>query len=470
LSITIKKIIGTVVPMSAIFSSKNLENDKGTFAAGLVFLDWLKKTQQSAWQMLPLQETQLEENSTTKHISSPYKSYGIGLHPRYLSTVDAQKYPTPKEKELFLEQNKDWLGDYALFCALRDHFQTDDWRKWESELRYRDKSALSCWKEKLFDKVDFYITQQWQLDQSYTFLRFKAKALGIILIGDLPFYISVQSPLVWMYQDVFQIEEDGTMPMVSGIPGVNETYFGRQIWGHPLYDWKTANNRERIITLWKTRIKYQSRLFDQIRVDHANGFFEYGVINMQDATKDTYKKGPGTSIFEELIDYSRQQGLTIFVEDSGENLKLLSQSMQRKNISGVKVFLFSFGENITMLNNQFVEIFHYPRQTVAYTSIHDTVTLLGFLESLDVKHKKILASAANIPYSPDNKKFAVIIRSAILKSSAQMIIIPIQDWLLTKDRINIPGTECSVNDPNWNFHVMIPIEDLPTNLFSLSIK
>ncbi|MGH7203765.1 MAG: 4-alpha-glucanotransferase, partial [Candidatus Levyibacteriota bacterium] len=248
--------------MSALFSSKNSENDKGTFAAGLIFLDWLKKTHQSSWQMLPLHETQLEDDSTTKHIPSPYKSYGIGLHTQYLSTVHAQKYPTHKEKELFLKQNKDWLVDYALFCALRDYFQTDDWRKWDNELRHRDESAITYWKEKLADKIDFYIMQQWQLDQSYAALHSKAKALGIILIGDLPFYISVQSPLVWMYQDVFQIKDDGTIPMVSGIPDVNGTYFGRQIWGHPLYNWESPANRERLIMLWKTRIRYQARLFD----------------------------------------------------------------------------------------------------------------------------------------------------------------------------------------------------------------
>ena len=93
--------------MSAIFSSKTPQNDTGTFAAGLIFLDWLKETQQSVWQMLPLHETQLEKNSTTIHIPSPYKSYGIGLHPQYLPTTYAQKSPTSEQKELFIKQNQE---------------------------------------------------------------------------------------------------------------------------------------------------------------------------------------------------------------------------------------------------------------------------------------------------------------------------------------------------------------------------
>jgi 4-alpha-glucanotransferase len=455
------KLIGTFVPMSALYSLKNSEKDKGTFDAGIIFLDWLKKTRQSAWQMLPLHETQLEENSIKKHIPSPYKSYGIGLHPQYLSTAYSKKSPPLKEKDFFMEQNQDWLADYALYCALRDHFHTDDWRKWDKEVRFRDKETLIRWKVKLADKVDFYTTQQWQLDQSYSALHSYAKSVGITLIGDLPFYISLESPLVWMYQDVFRIEKDGSMPTVSGIPDINKTYFGRQIWGHPLYKWDSEVHIERIIALWKTRIRYQSRLFDYIRIDHANGFFEYGSINTDDANKDTYVKGPGTSTFEKLIDYSHQQGIKTFVEDSGENLVELMQSIRRKNISGVKVFSFSYSENTDMINNQYAQISNYPPQTVAYTSTHDTRTLLGFLEFIDAKHKKILAEVSNVPYSPDNKVFAIALRSAILKSPAQMVIIPVQDWILITERINIPGTELSINDPNWHFRLKEPIENLP---------
>jgi 4-alpha-glucanotransferase len=460
-----KKLIGTLIPMSALYSSKNFEKDKGTFDAGIIFLDWLKKTNQSAWQMLPLHETQLEENSLDRHIPSPYKSYGIGLHPQYLSTAYTKILPTFKEKALFWEDNKDWIADYVLFCALRDYFHTDDWRKWDKEIRFRNEEALTYWKKKLSDKTDFYLIQQWQLDHSYTVLHTKAKALGITLIGDLPFYISVKSPLVWIFQDVFRIEKDGSMPTVSGIPDINDTYFGRQIWGHPLYNWDSHINNERIILLWKIRIRYLSKLFDYVRFDHANGFFEYGSINIGDAGKDIYEKGPGTHIFENLIDYSHKQSLDVFVEDSGEHIKQLNRSIQRKNISGVKVYLFSFGENPDTINDQYAQISNYSHQTVAYTSTHDTRTLLGFLDFLDAEHKIELAHVSNVPYFSDNKKLAVALRTAILQSPAQIVIIPMQDWLLTTERINIPGTELSVNDPNWHFRLKAPIETLPKIYF-----
>lgn len=86
--------------MSALYSSKNFENNKGKFDSGIIFLDWLKKTDQSVWQMLPLHETQLEKNSIDRHIPSPYKSYGIGLNPQYLSAVSKKSFLLLKKKFL----------------------------------------------------------------------------------------------------------------------------------------------------------------------------------------------------------------------------------------------------------------------------------------------------------------------------------------------------------------------------------
>ena len=92
------KVIGTLVPISALTSTTH---DNGTFSTGLIFLDWLKNTNQSAWQILPLNETQLEPGSSTRHVPSPYKSYGVGLDPKYLPESFAGIYPSQSEKKEF---------------------------------------------------------------------------------------------------------------------------------------------------------------------------------------------------------------------------------------------------------------------------------------------------------------------------------------------------------------------------------
>jgi 4-alpha-glucanotransferase len=85
------------------------------------------------------------------------------------------------------------------------------------------------------------------------------------------------------------------------------------------------------------------------------------------------------------------------------------------------------------------------------------------VQSLDVEQKKLLSQVTGINYTTD-KQFARAIRNAIIACPAKTVIIPLQDWLLTTDRINVPGTEKEIGDTNWHFKLHMPIEDLPTDL------
>lgn len=458
-----QKRIGTLVPISALFSLRDTERDKGTFASGLVFLDWLQKTHQSAWQLLPLYQTQLEPGSATKHIPSPYKGYGIGLDPKYLPSHFANLHPTEAEKKNFILNNSDWIHDYALFCALSDYFQTDDWRNWDTDIRNRETKTIVNWTNKLHAEIDTHIVIQWQLHMAYAQLKQKAKKLGIMLIGDLSFYVSLQSPLVWAHQDVFQIEKNGSIRYVSGVPNTKTSHFGRQVWGHPLYNWE---HKEKVIAFWHIRLRHQTTLFDTIRFDHAKAIFAYGVMDTKNEQDDRYEKGPGSDVFEELIAFSLKNGLSIFAEDSGDSIKELRLVLNKLQIPGIKIFRFGLRGRQNKLDSKYADISQYPENTVSYTTTHDTETLLGYLQNLTPQQKQQLASAAHVTYDPEDATLAKKLRDAMLKSPTKMVIIPIQDWLLTTDRINVPGTELPVNDPNWQFKLTIPIEHFPTRLLN----
>ncbi len=456
-----QKIIGTLLPVSALYSLKQKNEDQGTFIIGLDFLDWLKNTHQSAWQMLPLHQTQLEKTGFTKRVPSPYKSYGIGLNPKYLASTYLNLIPTEKEINIFKEVNLNWIEDYALFCALTDFFHTDDWRTWPKGLPNQNPSILAYWIKKLNCQINNHIIIQWRAFQSYLLLKNKAKKLGIFLVGDLPFYLTVNSPLVWAHQEVFNISKNGYLRFVSGVPNTPEAHYGRQVWGHPLYNWDVEKHKEKIILFWKMRLLYQASLFDIIRFDHAKGLFNYGEIDLQNTKQDKYQRGPGADVFSKLIKFCKHNNLQVFAEDSGEYLTDLRICLKKKRIDSIKIFRFALNENSGKVNKEYADIVNYPVQTVAYTTIHDTETLLGYLKILNEEQKKMLSNASQIPYCPNNKEFAERIRNAIIKSPAHLVIIPIQDWLLTEDRINIPGTETPINDKNWQFRLKIPVEDLP---------
>jgi 4-alpha-glucanotransferase len=438
----------------------------GTFAAGEKFIDWLVKSKQLAWQMLPLHETQLQKGSKSKHVPSPYKGYGIGLDPSYLKN-DA---PIPADGEInkFVKENKYWIHGYTLFCALRDHFGTDNWSKWPREIRKRENKALVKWQNKLAPAISKHVRVQVQLHLAYQVLQEKAQDNNILLIGDMPFYLCLNGPLVWEYQNLFEIEQSGVPLRVSGAGVVslgNNSHFGRQIWGHPLYKWQRPDMFLGIYKLFKVRLKYLKGLYKLARFDYANGLFIYGVINLSNRNLDSYEEGPGARFLEKIIKYSRRQHLALYAEDTGIQLADLRSCLRSHHLPGIKIFRFAYNEKRKEFHDQYLKIYRYPVSTVAYSTTHDTETLLGYLEILS--NIEIIALAKKLHYnkSLNLKIFASWIRDKIINSKAKIVLIPLQDWLLTTERINIPGTEKEINDTNWQYQMSVAIENLPIEVY-----
>lgn len=454
-----KKRIGTVLPMTSLVS-KNAQ--AGTFAAGEKFIDWLTKTKQNAWQVLPLHQTQLEKGSATKHIPSPYKGYGIGLDPRFLSN-DALS-PSTEQLTKFIKNNNYWLENYALFCALRDQFETDNWSQWPDDIKKRNESSVKRWQKKLALQIDSQVKIQVQLHLAYEQLQKKAANEEVVLIGDLPLYLGLNGPLVWQFQKLFNIDEDGKMQIVSGAPVGPKSHFRRQIWGHPLYRWQDKNLVSKIEKLFQIRLKYLANLFDWIRLDHAKGLFLYAAMDLTTKQADQYLKGPGKKFLEKIINFAHQQNLSIYAEDTGDNLKELRKCLRAYQIPGIKIFKYAYDKKKKKFSDGYLKIDKYDANTFAYTTTHDTETLMGYLEQLSTDEIDNLLKKLDIGKTKNLKLLVTLIRNKIIHSPSKMVLISLQDWLYTTDRINVPGTEKEINDLNWRYQMTVPIESLPTNL------
>ena len=71
---------------------------------------------------------------------------------------------------------------------------------------------------------------QWQLDEQWHAARAEAHALGVELMGDLPFMVAGDSADVWAQRENFRVDlRVGTPPDAFSTEG--------QDWGLPLYDW-----------------------------------------------------------------------------------------------------------------------------------------------------------------------------------------------------------------------------------------
>jgi 4-alpha-glucanotransferase len=454
------KKVGTLLPMTALVSRTA---QPGSFAAGQIFVDWLAASRQRAWQVLPLHQTQLEPGSATRHVPSPYKGYGVGLDPRFLS----QSSPRPTSVQLtkFSQTNRYWLADYSLFCALRDHFRSDDWTQWPSPIRDRQSGAVKAWQKRLADQIKHHSQLQCQLHLEYHQLKTKARRQDILLIGDLPFYLSLHSPLVWRFQSLFVLTPDKKLPAVSGSPARPTALFGRQVWGHPLYRFDQPSFHQRILELFQLRFRYLAQLFDLVRIDYVKGFYRYGSLDRHHPSRDQHLYGPGDKFLLALTKYCRQIKLDVYGEDLGPHLKKIRATMVAIKMPGVRIWRHAYNHKQKRLSRHYCFPQQYPRLSVVHTTNHDTQPLLGFCQSLSDELRTKLTELAGGQYSGSPVEMARFIRTQVINSPSKMILIPLQDWLLTTDRINTPGTEQAVNDPNWRYQMTTSIEDLPTDLY-----
>lgn len=459
------KIIGTFAPLFCLKSSaKELTGEEhGTTATAQVFLKWLKDSKQGAWQLLPLSETHLEPSPSTTHVPSPYKGYGIGLDPKWLSEEERAITPTENELALFLKEEDSWIDDYTLFVALRDYFKTDNWTSWEKSIRLRHPAEMKKWRVVLRNEIHTHAILQWQCGKAFNRLRETARASEILIIGDLPFYTPLQSPLVWAHTSAFQLEQNGTMEKVSGLPDGPKAHYGRQVWGHPLYNWQ---NTSQVLQLWKLRMKYFSCFYDMMRLDHAKGFFHFGAMHLSDSSQDKILDGPGANALESIISYGEEIGLSLYAEDAGDRLEGVRKTLNDHDIPGIRILRFAYNEHRKSIETDYADVANYPENSLTVTSTHDTIPLRAYAEALDANERIHVARHIGIEPTDDLNLFTTRLIAAGIHSPSYISLVQMQDWLMSKARINVPGTETPTNDPNWRYRMEKPIETLPKQIFS----
>ena len=97
----------------------------------------------------------------------------------------------------FKKDNKDWLDEYAMYMACKEHFGYKAWSEWDKDIRFREEKAVAAYKEKLADEIDFWIFCQYEFFKQWNSLKNYANSKGIDIIGDIPIYVALDSADVW---------------------------------------------------------------------------------------------------------------------------------------------------------------------------------------------------------------------------------------------------------------------------------
>ncbi len=374
------------------------------------------------------------------------------------------------EFRTFYARHSAWLDDYAMYRALRELRPESGWLDWPEELRSR---AFRKWDRETLRKAGeaatYHHFTQYLFDRQWRRLRAHAAARGVGLIGDVPIFVALESSDVWAAQDNFRLGSDGRPEIVTGVP---PDYFSEdgQLWGNPHYRWDALKARD--YDWWLSRLRCAAERFDAVRLDHFIGFARAWEIpaGSKTAKEGRWGPGPGADFFEAV---SREhESLELIAEDLGSVTEEITSLRDRFDLPGMRVLQFAFGAD------QQAESFlphNYPRRCVAYTGTHDNDTTVGWFSDDGAapgarSREQIERERWNaLRYlKSDGKEIHWDMIRAILKSTADTAIVPVQDLLGlgAQARMNRPGTVKG----NWEWRLLPEqlTDELGARLLSLT--
>lgn len=440
------------------------------------FVDFLKKSGQKYWQILPVGPTgygnspyqafsafagnpfliDIEEliklGYLTKEIVANYDfesddesvDYKKVISQKNLLLKEAYRNFLAKESEGVLDKFKeshDWLDDYSLFMTLKEHYDNQAWQAWKPSHKLRKESTIATFRKSHRKEINFWIFVQYIFYKQWADLKTYANELGIEIIGDMPIYVSSDSSDTWAHPELFYFDKKSNPVAVAGCPPDAFSETG-QLWGNPLYDWKV--NEETEFKWWIKRMKSSMELYDIIRIDHFRGFESYWEIPATDETAENgrWVKGPGMKLFDAINDVL--PNIRIIAEDLGFLTDEVIKLREDSGYPGMKILQFAFDsreESDYLPHN-------YESHCIVYTGTHDNDTVMGWFESADKDDVEMAIKYLSLTKS-EGYHWGYI-RGA-WSSVAEIAIAPMQDFLGlgTEHRMNIPSTIGG----NWEWRV-----------------
>lgn len=347
----------------------------------------------------------------------------------------------PREYKEFCQKEAKWLDDYALFMALKYHFNDVSWNCWNESLVKREPAALAKYRKLLADEITYYKFIQYQFFKQWLALKNYANMRGVKIIGDIPIFIAHDSADVWANQDLFTLDERGKAEKVAGVP---PDYFSAtgQLWGNPHYRWDRMKKDD--YAWWRDRITATFSLVNIVRIDHFRGFEAYWEVDgsAETAIEGRWVKGPAQDFFRAVEKHFGK--LPIIAEDLGVITDEVNDLKDEFALPGMKVLHFE------LYLDEFGKMdFHCEKNCVVYTGTHDNNTTVGWLEhDIDDRTLEAVGELLNVNDVGTKEACRALIAYAYAANAAA-VVIPMQDWLALgqKDRMNKPGTV----DGNWQW-------------------
>ncbi len=442
------------------------------------FVDFLTEAKQTYWQILPICPTSYGDSpyqSFSTHAGNPYfidldilaeeglleeedyaelewgddeerVDYELIYSNRF--SVLEKAYENFKKTDrtmfdIFLAKNEAWISNYALFMSIKEHYDGKSWLEWDEGLKRRDPHELWMFKEAHMDEVEFWEFLQYKFFEQWERLKEYANSKGVQIIGDIPIYVALDSAAVWVYPDLFDLDEELCPKTVAGCPPDAFSETG-QLWGNPIYNWD--RHKETGYNWWIDRLRAAVELYDVVRIDHFRGFDGYYTIPYGDKTAENgeWKTGPGIEFFRFVE--SRLGRLPIIAEDLGFLTSSVLRMLSDSGFPGMKVLEFAFDprEESNYLP------YTYDKNCAVYIGTHDNAPIMGWVGEIDGDTLEFCKKFLNYEGKTDSGFVWTFIKTAFA-CVGDTVVIQMQDYLElgNESRMNTPSTASG----NWQWRM-----------------
>lgn len=333
---------------------------------------------------------------------------------------------------------QEWLRNYAVFMTFRKINHNRCWNEWPDDMKNEPIEGNIDLKQ-YEDEILYQVFLQYILFLQWKDLKQYANDHDIEIMGDLPFYVGLDSADVWASRENFLLDKDGHPDFIAGVP---PDYFSKtgQRWGNPIYNWDYMKKDH--FKFWIERLSYTQRLFDAVRVDHFRAFDTYWKIKAScpTAVDGEWVEAPGYELFDALFKVAPD--LEIIAEDLGDLRAEVLTLRDHYHFRGMRVIEFSF-------NPDGME--EDKNHLLVYTGTHDNDPLYAWYQKhTSSERHKMRKYLWNHGYRKHS--FVSDMTDYALHSNADMVIIPMCDWIHGdgSTRINLPGT---VGKNNWTWRM-----------------
>jgi 4-alpha-glucanotransferase len=369
------------------------------------------------------------------------------------------KRGTARGEELaaWIERERTWAEDLALYVALRDSHGMWGWDKWPNEERHRVPHVLGRARETLATPILEHHYMQWVAHTQWMRAREAMQPLGVELMGDLPFIVCTESADVWARS--WQFRRDVSL----GAPPDGFTPDG-QDWGLPAYDWRAMEEDD--LKWLRARTRHAASLYDRFRLDHVVGYFRMyirkpGHAGYFDPEGDETQRAHGERVLRAMVEEANGNADTnaraaqIIAEDLGVIPPFVRETLRGLGVPGYKVIPWEKDDGPN--GGTFRDPAKFTDVSVATWSTHDTAPITSWWDELTGAEREQLEKLAQVPRgaSEDDRQMALL--DMLFRSGASLSLTLVQELLGERTRINTPGT---VGDANWTYRLPKPIEDL----------